>query len=53
MQVYFNEDESITIDLHIIVDEGVNLPAVGEAIISEVRYIVTSSTGTEVRNINV
>ena len=53
VQVYFNEDDSITIDLHIMVDEGVNLPAVGEAIISEVRYVVTSSTGTEVRAINV
>ena len=53
VRVTFHEDDTITIDLHIIVDEGVNLPAVGEAIISEVRYIVTSSTGTEVRNINV
>ena len=53
VQGYFNEDDSITIDRHIMVDEGVNLPAVGEAIISEVRYVVTSSTGTEVRNINV
>ena len=53
VQVFFNEDNSINIDLHIMVDEGVNLPAVGEAIISEVRYVVTSCTGTEVRAVNV
>ena len=46
-------DDSITIDLHIMVDHGVNLNAVGEAIISEVRYVVTKCTGTEVRAVNV
>ena len=51
--VTFNEDETISIDLHIIVDNGVNLNAVGASIISEVRYVVTSHTGTEVRAVNV
>ena len=51
--VEFHEDNTITIDLHIIVDHGVNLQAVGESIISEVRYVVTKCTGTEVRAVNV
>ena len=51
--VEFHGDDSITIDLHIMVDHGVNLNAVGEAIISEVRYVVTKCTGTEVRAVNV
>ena len=51
--VTFNPDESISIDLHIVVDNGVNLSAVGASIISEVRYVVTSCTGTEVREVNV
>ena len=51
--VTFNQDETISIDLHIIVDNGVNLNAVGASIISEVRYVVTSHTGTEVRAVNV
>lgn len=34
--VNFHDDDSITIDLHIIVDHGVNLNAVAESIISEV-----------------
>ena len=53
VHVDFHEDGTISIDLHIIVDNGVNLNAVGSSIISEVRYVVTSCTGTEVRAVNV
>ena len=51
--VTFNDDNSITIDLHIIVDNGVNLPAVASSIISEVRYVVTKTTNTRVKSVNV
>ena len=53
VQVRQHEDDSISIDLHIIVDNGVNLTAVANSIISEVRYVVTKTTGTEVRAVNV
>ena len=53
VHVEFHEDNTITIDLHIMVDHGVNLPAVGESIISEVRYVVNKCTGTQVRDVNV
>ena len=53
VHVEFHEDNTISIDLHIIVDNGVNLNAVGASIISEVRYVVTQCTGTEVRAVNV
>jgi len=53
VRVHFHEDDTISIDLHIIVDNGVNLNAVGASIISEVRYVVTKCTGTEVRAVNV
>ena len=53
VNVEFHEDNTISIDLHIIVDNGVNLSAVGASIISEVRYVVTKCTGTEVRAVNV
>ncbi|MBR3979074.1 MAG: Asp23/Gls24 family envelope stress response protein [Oscillospiraceae bacterium] len=53
VRVEFHEDGTISIDLHIIVDTGVNLGAVGASIISEVRYVVTKSTGTEVKAVNV
>ena len=53
VRVTFHEDNTISIELHIIVDNGVNLSAVGTSIISEVRYVVTKCTGTEVRAVNV
>ena len=53
VRVEFHEDDSISIDLHIMVDGGVNLGAVGASIISEVRYVVTKHTGTKVRAVNV
>ena len=53
VRVSFFEDNSISIDLHIIVTNGVNLAAVGASIISEVRYVVSKCTGTEVRAVNV
>ena len=53
VRVTFHEDDTITIDLHIMVDNGVNLNAVGAAIISRVRYEVNKYTGTQVRDVNV
>ena len=53
VHVEFHEDSSITIDLHIIVNNGVNLSAVGSSIISEVRYMVNKYTGTQVRSVRV
>ena len=52
VKVQFNEDGSISIDLHIVVD-NVNMNAVGESIIEEVRHQVTECTGTQVREVNV
>ena len=53
VEVTINEDNSITVELHIMVDRGVNLPAISDSIVEQVRYNVTKSTGTEVRAINV
>ena len=53
VQVTMHEDDSISIDLHIIVDNGVNLTTLGESIISRIRYEVNKYTGTEVRAVNV
>ena len=53
VKVEYHEDSSISIELHIIVDNGVNLGAVGASIISEVRYVVKNCTGTEVKAVNV
>ena len=53
VRVDFHPEGDISIDLHIIVDSGVNLNAVASSIISEVRYVVTKTTGTQVRAVNV
>ena len=53
VRVEFHEDDSISIDLHIMVGDGVNLNAIGNAIIDEVRYMVEKCTGTQVRAVNV
>ena len=53
VRVEFHDDETISIDLHIMVDSGINLSAVGASIISEVRYVVEKCTGTQVRAVNV
>jgi len=53
VRVHFHEDDTISIDLHIVVGNNVNLSAVGASIIEQVRYEVTKCTGTEVRAVNV
>ena len=53
VKVIYQEDDTVSIELHIIVDNGVNLHAVSEAIMSEVRYTVGKLTGAEVRAVDV
>ena len=53
VKVTHHDDSSISIELHIMVDNGVNLMAVSRSIMSEVRYIVSRSTGAQVRNVDV
>ena len=53
VNVIYNEDESISIELHIIVENGVNIATVCRSIMSEVRYIVSRTTGAEVRSVDV
>lgn len=53
VSVTYHEDDTVSIELHIIVDNGVNLMAVSRSIMSEVRYIVSRTTGVEVKNVDV
>ena len=48
-----HDDKEISIELHIIVEHGVNISAVCRAIIGQVRYLVTENTGAIVRGVNV
>ena len=53
VKVYRNENGIVSIELHIIVENGVNLMAVCRSIMSEVRYVVSKNTGTEVSAVDV
>ena len=53
VKVNYNEDGSVSIQLHIVVENGVNIPAVCDAIINQVRYLVSSYTGVQVANVEV
>ena len=53
VKVTYNSDNTVSIELHIIVDAGVNIATVCRAIMSEVKYVVTCNTGVEVRDVNV
>jgi len=43
----------VTVELHIIVEYGVNIPAICRNIMSRVKYFVESTTGFTVRLVNV
>jgi len=47
------EDNLMIIDLHIMVEYGVNIAAICENIVSNVKYKVESMTGLKVKKINV
>ena len=52
--VYISYGENcVFIELHIIMDQGVNIPATCRNIISEVRYKVAQATGIDVQRVNV
>ena len=53
VKVTANEDGSVTIDLHIIVDSGVNIAAISSAITNEVTYKVKQYTGVEVNSVEI
>lgn len=54
VRVFFHEGEgAISIELHIIVKTGVNIPVICSAISDAVRYKLTQATGVSVKNVDV
>lgn len=53
VSVSFNDDSSISVSLHIVVDQGVNIRALAASIMNEVRFKVSRATGVSVRNVDV
>lgn len=48
-----HDEGDITIELHIIVESGVNMTAISREIISQVRYLVSRNTGARIRSVDV
>jgi len=53
VHVTHNADDTISIELHIAVDQGVNIPVVCESIKDQVRYKVVKGTGIDVKRIDI
>jgi len=53
VKVIFHADNTISLDLHIMVDSGVNMMAISRSIMNEVRYVVTTTTGVTLKDINI
>jgi len=53
VHVIYNNDNTISIELHIAVDRGVNIPVVCDSIKDQVRYKVTNGTGVDIKRIDI
>ena len=53
VKVTYNEDGTVSIELHIVVENGVNIATVCRSIMSEVKYVVNLNTGVTVKAVNV
>jgi uncharacterized alkaline shock family protein YloU len=53
VHVTYGEDGTVSIEIHIAVDQGVNIPAICRSIISEIRYKVNTTTGVEVKSVDI
>lgn len=53
IQVVISDDNKLTINFHVIVSYGVSISAVGDNLVSNVKYKVEAFTGMEVEKINI
>ena len=53
VSVTYNDDSTVSIELHIIVENGVNIATVCRSIMGEVKYVVNLNTGVTVKAVNV
>ena len=53
VHITYNNDNTISIELHIAVDQGVNIPVLCSSIMTEVRYKVESATGVKINSVDV
>ena len=53
VHVTYNDDGTASIELHIAVDQGVNIRVICDSIRGEVHYKVSNATGVEIKNVDI
>jgi len=53
IKVIVSEDGKITVNIHIIIEYGVNINVIGKSIIKSVKYQINHMTGLEVEQVNI
>jgi len=53
VRVRFEDDNSVSIELHIVVEYGVNLTELSKSIMGEVSYKVSQATGVPVKRVDI
>ena len=51
--ITYGDEADISIELHIIIDQGVNIPVLCRSIMSEVRYKVSAATGANIASVDI
>lgn len=51
--ITYGDGTEISIELHIIIDQGVNIPVLCRSIMSEVRYKVSAATGANIKSVDI
>ncbi len=51
--ISYNDDSTISIELHIIIENGVNIPVLCDSIMREVKYKVSVATGAAVKSVDI
>ena len=53
IKVTVSSDNKISVDIHIIIEYGVNINVTGRSIINSVKYQISHMTGLEVEHVNI
>lgn len=53
VEIVINDDQSVDVKLHIIVEYGTNIPAIGDIVANTVTYNMESSLGVKVNSVSV
>lgn len=53
IKVQVSEENTVSVDIHIIIEYGVNINVIGKSIIKNVKYQISHMTGLDVDRVNV